>query len=78
MARNVKDRPVAAGLPRSFRGQDQLDGTPTTMLTQQPASFAKGGPRPLADRPPAPSRPDQSGMETSMAQLADREHPTGR
>jgi len=78
MARNVKDRPVAAGLPRSFRGQDQLDGTPTTMLSPSPAKFSQGGPRPLADRAPAPPRADQSGVEASMAALADREHPTGR
>lgn len=77
MARNSKDRPIMPGLPRSFRGDDQIDGTRTTMLSRAPAPFAKGGPRPLADREPAPSRPGQSGIESALGGLADREHPTG-
>lgn len=75
MARNVKDRPIAAGLPRSFRGQDQLDGTHTTLMTPPPAKFSQGGSRPLQTREAAPARAG-SGVESTMDALADREHPT--
>lgn len=69
MARMRTDRPVPSGIPRGFRGQDQLDGTPTTHFTPP----VRGAP--LQDRPPKPDRPSDSGIERAMADLADKEHP---
>ena len=71
----AKSIPVLPGAPRTYAGPKQLDGTPTTMLEQQPRSFRNGGPRPLADRPSVPSRASDSGLDKAMQGLADKEHP---
>jgi len=68
MARMRTDRPLPAGVPRGFRGQDQLDGTQTRNFTP-PVRQA-----PLQDRPPVPDRASDSGIESALGQLADRVH----
>ena len=64
----AKDQSIPAGLPRSFRGQDQIDGTHTNMLG--PGSATKK----LQPRDPAPNGAERSGMENSMGDLADQLH----
>lgn len=64
----AKDREIPAGLPRSFRGQNQIDGNETNMLM--------GGAKTLQGRAPAPNGPGRSGMENSMGDQADQLHPT--
>jgi len=68
MSRMKTDRPVPSGVPKGFRGVKQMDGTPTTQFTE-PMRRA-----PLQDREAVPDRKSDSGMESSMHELADREH----
>lgn len=62
----AKDREIPAGLPRAFRGQNQIDGNETNMLM--------GGKKTLDARAPAPNGSQRSGMENSMGDLADQLH----
>lgn len=64
----AKDRAIPAGLPKAFRGQDQIDGTHTFMLGSGLAGKS------LQPRAPAPNGPDRSGMENAMGDLADQLH----
>lgn len=66
-----KDRAIPAGLPRAFRGQDQIDGTQTFML-------GSGAVKGLQNRKPAPNSEQRSGMENSMGDLADELHKSSR
>lgn len=50
-------------------GQTQIDGTPTTQFAP-PQKNA-----PMKTREAAPTRPNQSGMETAMGAMADKMHP---
>lgn len=62
------DRAVPAGLPRAFRGQDQIDGTKTNMMSAGTAG------KKLQDRASAPNGPQRSGLENAMGDLADQQH----
>lgn len=64
----TRDRAIPSGLPRGFRGEDQIDGTATTQFTKP----TKG--RGLQTREAAPRRDTDSGVESSMADLADKLH----
>lgn len=63
-----KDRAIPAGLPKAFRGQNQIDGTATNLMG--PGTAGKR----LQDRASAPNGPNRSGMENSMGDLADQMH----
>lgn len=67
----MKDRAIPAGLPKAFRGQDQIDGTKTNMM-------APSGQKGLQDRSAAPSRASDSGMERAMGAQADELHSSKR
>lgn len=66
----AKDREIPAGLPKAFRGQNQIDGNETNMLM--------GGTKRLQDRAPAPNGSQRSGMENAMGDQADQLHPSRR
>jgi hypothetical protein len=64
---SLKDRAIPAGLPKAFRGQNQIDGSETNMLM--------GGTKSLQPRAPAPNGAQRSGMENAMGTQADQLHP---
>jgi hypothetical protein len=66
----AKDREIPAGLPRSFRGQNQIDGNETNMLM--------GGQKTLNPRSMSSSPSLNSGMENSMTTQANQLHPTSK
>lgn len=72
------DQPIPSGVPSAFRGERQIDGTPTTQFSKPYEGRPGRRATPLADRPAVPDRASDSGMERAMAAHADRQHPRGR